>query len=236
MISEDQRVDRYLKKFPIGFLAGKKYGMLTVIGIDSIEKYNVTGHLNKHWLCICECGGERVVRESLLCAGLTRSCGCLEHPAGHKHPRSLGFQEISGSKWYTICENASRRNIEVEITIKEAWELFEKQGRKCAISGVPISFGKECRSHSSASFDRKDSNTHYTKENSQWVHWLINQAKNSMTDKDFVEMCHAVSEFHGNVREDTERSPWEFKVASSRPRVWQRIQRVGSRTVDPLLS
>jgi hypothetical protein len=52
---------------------GKRYGRLTVVRRYGSDKGNAT------WLCVCDCGAEKIVRGTYLRAGKTRSCGCLEH-------------------------------------------------------------------------------------------------------------------------------------------------------------
>lgn len=54
-------------------LASQVFGRLTVRRFD---------HRNKHgrgmWLCVCECGTEKVIDGNALRSGATRSCGCLK--------------------------------------------------------------------------------------------------------------------------------------------------------------
>lgn len=50
---------------------GHKYGKLTVVNYaESKGKYT-------YWLCLCECGKEKVIRSASLARGITKSCGCL---------------------------------------------------------------------------------------------------------------------------------------------------------------
>lgn len=54
-------------------LTGKKFGRLTVIGLDTNNTCN-----EKKWLCSCECGGIKSVKGSSLRNGVTVSCGCYQ--------------------------------------------------------------------------------------------------------------------------------------------------------------
>lgn len=47
----------------------------------------------------------------------------------------------------------------------------------------------------SASLDRIDSSKGYSINNVQWVHKDVNFAKQSMTMKDFVQLCDEVSNY-----------------------------------------
>mgnify|MGYP000251181578 CR=1 FL=1 len=53
-------------------LTGKKFGKLTALKI--IERGG--SHKPVKWLCICDCGGEKIVDSQLLRRGLVTSCGC----------------------------------------------------------------------------------------------------------------------------------------------------------------
>ena len=54
-------------------LSGQRFGLLTVISrADKMHQDNG----NAMWLCVCDCGAEKVVRGSDLACGGTVSCGC----------------------------------------------------------------------------------------------------------------------------------------------------------------
>lgn len=64
---------------------GCKFGRLTVVASAPRIKLEIA------WLCKCDCGGEKVIRQTLLNAGRTKSCGCIVHEtAGHFNPIPLG--------------------------------------------------------------------------------------------------------------------------------------------------
>ncbi|MFN3585201.1 AP2 domain-containing protein [Phenylobacterium sp.] len=52
-------------------LAGSRYGLLTVLEFAGNQ-----GSV-RLWRCICDCGQERVVRQTNLRSGHTTSCGCV---------------------------------------------------------------------------------------------------------------------------------------------------------------
>lgn len=52
-------------------LTGKRFGKLTVVGIDKTVKNKV------YWKCKCDCGSEKIVRGDSLTRGIIKSCGCL---------------------------------------------------------------------------------------------------------------------------------------------------------------
>ena len=59
---------------------GKKFNMLTIKKLSHIK-----GKYDKHYLCVCECGNEKVIAYRSLKAEVTKSCGCLAIKAATKH-------------------------------------------------------------------------------------------------------------------------------------------------------
>ena len=52
---------------------GKKFGRLTVISFSHCDSKSTT-----YWNCLCNCGTSKIVRESRIKSGGTKSCGCLK--------------------------------------------------------------------------------------------------------------------------------------------------------------
>lgn len=120
---------------------------------------------------------------------------------GSESHRWRGVGKLSGSKWCVIRGAARIRSLDFAITIEYAWELFEKQQGRCALSGVPITLEESVRSRlqepdsETASLDRIDSSQGYLVGNVQWVHKTVNRMKMHMSDEDFKEWCRMVAEF-----------------------------------------
>ena len=139
----------------------------------------------------CDCGalGKCVGRR----IGSLKSCGCKRNWRGYK--------EISGLRWSAVQRGASSREIPFCLTIEKAWEIFEKQSRKCALSGVPIYFDKGYKGPlGTASLDRIDSSAGYAVGNVQWVHKDINRMKMDLTQDDFIKLCARVAERAKNAK------------------------------------
>lgn len=135
------------------------------------------------WLCKCECGREKVLNASAIKAGLTTSCGCNKRKS-----LSTGFELISGAFWNKLKKSALSRDIEITITIEEAWEIFQNQKGKCAVSGVElVMYPNNDRSRiQTASPDRIDSTKGYATDNFQWVHKRINRMKNILSTDELL--------------------------------------------------
>jgi hypothetical protein len=92
-----------------------------------------------------------------------------------------------------IKRNAKLRNISYNLPPKYLWDLFEKQNRRCALSGRSIEFGFGTK-ETTASLDRIDSLKGYIEGNVQWLH---NIAKQCMSDEKFIQMCEDVIKNRG---------------------------------------
>jgi len=171
-------------------LIGKKFGKLTVISFS---------HYNKHgascWNCQCDCGKMSVKRGNYLVKGNTTSCGCGHYKTGPNNHSWKGCGDISATLWERTRTNAIRRKHKFSVSIKDAWKLFLKQNKKCALTDVPLHFNLTTgKDDGVASLDRIDSTKEYTLENIQWVRRDINFMKQKMNQTQFIEMCKRVSD------------------------------------------
>lgn len=115
-----------------------------------------------------------------------------------KHPYWKGCGNISAKYWGSIkrASKSKKRGREIffDVDINYAWDLFVKQEGKCAISGVPLFFGKSYKESSSrtASLDRIDSSLDYTKDNIWWVHKNINKMKWTFSKDYLFLLCNQI--------------------------------------------
>ena len=123
-----------------------------------------------------------------------KSCGCRK--IGEKHYHWSGYKGISGYFWRGILGGAKTRNLAVSLTPQQAWELFEKQRGRCALTNVRLTF---CRDEhgvrigeQTASLDRIDSSRGYEIDNVQWVHKVVNIMKNDMSLPELVRWCKKI--------------------------------------------
>jgi len=151
--------------------------------------------------CECICGINRDVRRWHLNNSKTKGCGCTNIKGRFKYE---GVGDLS--KAYFTSFKFGRENkgkiFSNEITLEFLWNLFLKQNKKCALSGIDIILnpqwsaqnnGKKKHLFQTASIDRIDSTKHYTIDNIQWVDKDINFMKGSLTTDKFLDLCKKVS-------------------------------------------
>lgn len=182
---------------------GDKFGNLTIRRVWTEKRYE---YKNKETICECECdcGNITTAWAQHLVSGHKRSCGCLQNRANNKHHGWKGHKEISGTFWTAIQRGCKRRGrvIPFDLLIEDAWNLFVKQDRKCALSGVAIGFAvKDCRrKECTASLDRINSSGGYTIDNVQWVHKTVQNMKWALPQDDFIEWCKLIATTAGTSR------------------------------------
>ena len=83
--------------------------------------------------------------------------------------------------WARSKDNAVTRNIPFELTKKDIVELYRDCSGRCAVTGIPLDFGKRQKGERYPwipSIDRIDSTKPYTKENARLVCAATNYAMN----------------------------------------------------------
>lgn len=107
-------------------LTGKKYGRLTVLGVDDREGRKT------YYCCQCDCGNIKIVRSDSLTAGTIRSCGCLKKEQDQINLTANHSHKMSGTRIYQIwqgikdrCYNPHNTRFNYYggrgITVCEAW-------------------------------------------------------------------------------------------------------------------
>lgn len=192
------RIDKVLK-------LGDKFGNLEVVNlspviIDRRQQIRVR----------CKCGLKFYVRPDRL---IERTRNCVRCSGEVRRGKCTVFAGDLCSKVYSdIKRNARIRNHEFDLSINYLWELFLKQDKKCALSGVNLNLkigeykGRGERKNITASLDRIDSSRGYTKDNVQWVHKWINIMKGAIHNTDFISICHLISKNNISTQDNIEPS------------------------------
>lgn len=187
-------INNYLKKYKIKktvSLVGKRFGKL-VVNSQAPSKRG-----ERYWECLCDCGKVKIFRTKSLLK--VQSCGCLVFENRKKRSTWKGYEGIHGKFWYNIKRGALARGHQFNITLQFAWELYLKQNRKCALTGLPLVFADTVRDfekgQTTASLDRIDSAIGYSEDNVQWVHKDVNLMKQGFTQDYFCKLCKMVSKY-----------------------------------------
>ncbi len=178
------------------------YGFLTIL---KKIRQKESGQLRSYYICQCICGNKVTRRSDHIDKALTTlknrisSCGC-KHPSkirGHKSRTWSGYGKLSGQFWADLKQSAKIRNIKVDITKKDCWDLLVKQNFKCALTKVDLYLPESVRTKTqeqTASIDRIDSSKAYTIDNIQWVHKDVNKMKNNLSLDRFIELCKLITQ------------------------------------------
>ena len=174
---------------------GRRFGKLTVL--EKVVSPKACGD-KFSCKCLCDCGKEKIVMSSDLIAKRVVSCGCeklrLRTARGSESRYWRGCGEVSHTYWSKTLRRAKDTNRAFTLTVQGLSDLLEAQGRKCALSGLPIHTSKPANSKCTASLDRIDNDKGYTLDNVQWVHRDINYMKRGFPEDYFKDLCRRVNE------------------------------------------
>lgn len=154
-------------------LIGEKFGRLTVL-----KEADRTGRNEKYryWKCICDCGGEKVLRTASLINGNTKSCGCMQKEIG---PINLVRKEIHGmcgqrihTIWRSMRQRCRQKNAPYYkyyggrgIKCCERWDSFENF-RDDMFESYQLHYKEN---NGDTTLDRKDVNGNYEPSNCRWI-------------------------------------------------------------------
>jgi hypothetical protein len=163
-------------------LAGKRFGNFTVMSNERVKSTYNRRRANCV-RCRCDCGKEKIVPVSRLINGKTHSCtgGCKS------------YFEIYGGFFNSYRAGARTRGLPFNITIQYAWEVFLKQSRKCALSGIELKFSTTSyENNGNASLDRIDSTKGYIEGNVQWIDKDLNRFKSDLPEEKLFNMVERI--------------------------------------------
>lgn len=185
---DENNIFRYGRNYKREDLSNKIFGYLTPIRYCHWSEFN-TSKCKTMWLCKCVCGNERLVDSHDLKHGIITSCGCKNGDKVYK-----GYNDLSGTYYRTLINGAKIRNLEFNVSIEFLWDLYIKQNKKCALSGVDIKLERKFGhgKKQTASLDRIDNHKGYTEDNVQWVHKDINLFKRGYDEKILYDYCEKI--------------------------------------------
>lgn len=153
---------------------GLKFNRLRVL--KEVEPYVLPcGQKNKAYLCVCDCGTEKIVRRLHLVRGKIKSCGCILR--GPKDVKGDG-NSLLKKVWRQMKSRCSSDHFENQfyyskgISVCKEWfddfNLFKKWALENGYEkGLVI--------------DRSDNSKGYNPENCRWVTQLVNNMNKDNT-------------------------------------------------------
>lgn len=116
-------------------IVGKKYGKLLVL--REVERPLNSKTIGTYFLCVCECGKEKIIARKSLMSKNTKSCGCTLIEYNGKRRKDNTFAEKDD---YIICKDSNGRSFHVDIEdyykIKEYKRYWFVSNRKSPSGNV----------------------------------------------------------------------------------------------------
>lgn len=172
-------------------LSGRIFGELTVLEKIATGRYS-SGNVYHIYKCRCSCGSICEKRSVSLVRGDSVCCHDCSH---RKVSKTTKIGNIPSRIKCSIRYRSDEKGIPFDVDDEYLWNLYLQQDKKCALTGVNITFGEYARNKkdTTASLDRIDSSKGYTKDNVQWVHKHINKMKLDSTEDEFINWCRLVA-------------------------------------------
>ena len=196
-------------------LIGQKFYRLLVV--EKADDYITSnGKIIRRWKCKCDCGNEKVIRETELRRGHTRSCGCLQKEIASSLNKTHGLSRKCGRLyplWKSIkyrCYNKKAKEYERyggrgikmcdewrnDFKVFHDWAVANGYKEEKADNGLNI-----------LTIDRIDVNGNYEPSNCRFVTNEV-QAKNkrnTITEEERYRVCPVCGEkTRLQIRIDTE--------------------------------
>jgi len=184
-------------------IIGKTFGNLEVLALIRRNKRG-----SYYAVCRCLlCNNIKEILVTYVVNNIVITCGCrtglYEKITGKNSSQYTGYEDLTGRIWGTIVYRASKRGYKMEVTKEYLWDLYLKQNKLCALSKVPIKFGRASYlKETTASLDRIDSGKGYVEGNVQWVFKDVNIMKNSLPQNYFIELCKKISKANNLVKNE----------------------------------
>jgi hypothetical protein len=180
---------RKIRKDRKDLLIGSKMHNFTILE-------NIYGNKNGSEVKVkCECGKIYTLRKQALKSGEVKRCMKCASKDRQLNLRK-GIGEMSGSYFRSLIRGAKSRNIGFNITKEEIYNLFLKQNKKCALTGIYLILDNYKLSSGTASLDRIDSSKGYEINNVQWIHKDLNKLKNNLTIEKLLYWAKLINEYN----------------------------------------
>lgn len=145
---QNRAAKKRTEKSILSDLVGERFGKWTVVDfggyVEKTYKRNGADFVSRYstWVCKCDCGEVRTVRESALKKGESKSCGCLRNDLGKEaHARQLEertFVSLGGSP-------TPSQMVSVVLGISDSSDLTKEQLEAAVTSMFPFWWNRAVR-------------------------------------------------------------------------------------------
>lgn len=118
-----------------------------------------------------------------------RVCTNLARKKSYYHGSDKGRYNTVRGKCVQLCasakQRAKKRGLAFDLTSSFLEELWNKQGGKCALTGIPFKLDEDKANGYGPSLDKIDPKGGYTQDNVQWLLGLVNTMKSDHSMEEF---------------------------------------------------
>lgn len=197
-------------------LTGQKFGRWTVKSLDGTVGED--GNRVAVWLCLCECGNERVVRGSDLRKGASKSCGCLR---GEQLANRLRKHGLHGTDEYNIWKGIRKRCFNPNTI---GFDAYSQRAPECWETFDEFFADMGPRPSKRHSIERIDNGKPYSKQNCRWAlpaEQCRNKANNRLFTHNGETKCLADWAITAGMNPSTllarVSAGWDFHAAITKP-------------------
>jgi hypothetical protein len=174
-------------------LTGQLFGRLLVL--EQVERPAKYKNKSTYWLCECQCENKtlKIVIQSALRNGTTRSCGCLTREVQRKRLSKQDGEASFNTVFGSYINSAKVRGLCFELTKDDFRKITRSNCYYC--NRIPETIQKNknnCGDYIYNGIDRLDNDEGYTLDNSVPCCIDCNISKFTRTEEEFIEWIEKV--------------------------------------------